>query len=108
MLHAAAAGVPFGGLLLDGMVASYRSITETPIHHAVFESIVPGAIRHYDLPGLISMLASKPVLLVDPTSPLGQPLRAAEAASLRKPANVRILLRGIEEPPAAAYSQWPR
>lgn len=108
MLHAAAAGVPFAGLLLDGMVASYRSITETPIHHAVFESIVPGAIRHYDLPGLISMLASKPVLLVDPTSPLGQPLRAAEAASLRKPANVRILLRGIEEPPAAAYSQWPR
>ncbi|MBA3975492.1 MAG: hypothetical protein C0504_14900 [Candidatus Solibacter sp.] len=104
MLHAAAAGVPFSGLLLDGMVASYRSITETPIHHAVFESIVPGAIRHYDLPGLIAMLGSKPVLLVDPASPLSKPLASPEAPRL--PANARILTRGIEEPAASAYAGW--
>lgn len=108
MLHAAAAGVPFAGLLLDGMVASYRSITETPIHHGVFESIVPGAIRHYDLMGLAGMLESRPVLLVDPSSPLGRPLSEPETGALRIPVNARVVLRGIEEPASAAYTQWAR
>jgi hypothetical protein len=52
------------------------------------------------------MLGSKQVLLADPASALAEPLAGPDAANLRLPANARILLRGIEEPPARAYAGW--
>jgi hypothetical protein len=104
LLHAAAL-VDFKSLLLDSMVASYRSIAEAPIHRDVFESIVPGALRIYDLPGLAASIA-KPVILVDPASPMGVPLPLAAAQDIYKSAaNVRIVSRTVEEPSARAYSQ---
>ncbi len=106
LLHAAAAGVPFARLLLDGMVASYRSIAESPIHRDVFESIVPGALRHYDLPGLAALVAPRPVIAVDPTTPMGVPLSSPAAqAAFRSAPNVRTATRGIDEPAASAYRQ---
>jgi hypothetical protein len=96
MLHAAAAGVPFARLLLDNMLASYRSVAEAPVHRGIFESLVPGALRYYDLPGLIALLGLKPVIIVDPVSPLGDPLSSSAAGA-------RAILRQIEEPTAAAY-----
>jgi cephalosporin-C deacetylase-like acetyl esterase len=104
LLHAAAVA-DFNALLLDGMVASYRSISEAPIHRGVFESIVPGAIRHYDLPGLTAAL-SKPVLLVDPSTPMGVPLAPPAAKEFYQSApNVRIHFRAVEESAAGAYPQ---
>ncbi|HPT27293.1 MAG TPA: acetylxylan esterase [Bryobacteraceae bacterium] len=104
VLHAAAL-VDFKSLLLDDMVASYRSIAEAPIHKGVFESIVPGAIRHYDLPGLAASIAV-PVILVDPVSPMGQALTPAAAQDAYKSVpNVRIVSRAVEEPMARVYPQ---
>lgn len=104
LLHAAAV-VDFKSLLLDGMVASYRSIAEAPLHKGVFESIVPGAIRHYDLPGLTAAIG-KPVILVDPVSPMGTALTPAAAQdAYRSAPNVRIVSRNVEEPAALAYEQ---
>ncbi len=104
LLHAAAAGVPFARLLLDGMLPSYRSVTEAPIHRNTFESVVPGALRDYDLPGLIALLAPNPVIVVDPISPMGIALpKAAATAEFKGIANVRVLTRVIEEPMASAY-----
>ncbi len=104
LLHAAAAGVPFARLLLDGMLASYRSVVESPVHRGIFESIVPGALRYYDLPGLAALIAPRPVIVVDPESPMGNPLAPSSAAAEFKSAsNARVLSRLIEEPQAAAY-----
>ena len=49
---------------------------------------------------------AKPVVLVDPVSPMGVALTpaAAEDAYMSAP-NVRIVFRGIEEPPMRAYTQ---
>jgi cephalosporin-C deacetylase-like acetyl esterase len=106
LLHAAAAGVPFQRLLLDGMIASYRSVAEAPIHRETFESIVPGALRSYDLPGLAAMLLPKPVIIVDAISPMGEPLGLdAARAEFKSVSNARIVTRLIEERPAAAYSR---
>lgn len=104
LLHAAAV-VDFKALLLDGMVATYRSIAEAPLHKDVFESIVPGAIRHYDLPGLTAAIG-KPVILVDPISPMGAALTPAAAQdAYRSAPNVRIVSRTVEEPAVLAYEQ---
>lgn len=105
LLHAAAAGVPFDRLLLDGMLASYRSVTESPIHRGIFESIVPGALHDYDLPGLAALQPPGSVIVVDATSPLGTPLPAAAAQSeFRGALGMRIHARQIEEPAPAVYS----
>ncbi len=104
LLHAASSGVPFARLLLDGMLASYRSVAEAPIHQGIFESIVPGALRQYDLPGLAASLGPRPILLVDPTTPMGDPLAPAAArAEFKSVSNARILTRLIEEPTATVY-----
>ena len=103
ILHAAASGVPFARLLLDGMLSSYRSVTEAPIHRGIFESVVPGALRHYDLPGLAALMAPRPVLVVDPVSPMGEALSPTLAGAEFKTApNVRLLFRRSKsrQPPA--------
>jgi cephalosporin-C deacetylase-like acetyl esterase len=104
LLHAAAAGVPFSRLLLDGMIASYLSVTEAPIHREIFESVVPGALKVYDLPSLMALAGSSPVIVVDPLSPVGNvlPAQAAQTAFRTAP-GVRITLRAIEEPLQAVY-----
>lgn len=101
LLHAAAAGVPFQHLLLDGMVASYRSIAESPVHRGVFESVVPGALKDYDLPALAALHAGR-VVLVDLATPLGAALPAKAAQEIYPRA--KVIVRRIEEPEAAAYA----
>jgi hypothetical protein len=87
------------------MLASYRSVIEAPIHKEIFESIVPGALRHYDLPDLAA-LAGKPVLVVDASTPLGAVLTLEDARSaFASAANVRVLRRLPEEPAAQVYTR---
>ncbi len=106
LLHAAAAGVPFHRLLLDGMLASYRSVAEAPVHRGIFESVVPGALHDYDLPALAALFPAGRVLVVDALSPLGVPLPAEAAREqFRAAAGVRIFARRMEEPSAEVYAQ---
>jgi len=104
ILHAAAAGTPFSGLLLDTMLGSYRAVAEHPLHRRVFENIVPGALRHYDLPDLAAGLAPRPVWIVDPVTPMGQVLLPDEAkGALVRAASAHVVFRVPEEDPAKAY-----
>jgi cephalosporin-C deacetylase-like acetyl esterase len=105
LLHAAAAGTGFTRVLVDGMLASYRSVIEAPIHRGVFESIVPGALRHYDLPDLAA-IAGTPMLVVDASTPLGAVLALEDARSaFASAANVRVVRRLPEEPAAQVYTR---
>ncbi len=95
LLHAAAFDSRIGKVALEGMLASYESVVRRPIHRGVFENVVSGALRYYDLPDLAALIAPRPVWLVDATDPLGKPapleqVRAAYAAG--RPA-VRVIRR---------------
>lgn len=106
LLHAAAAGVPFAGLLLDGMLASYRAVVEAPLHRGIFESIVPGAIRDYDLPGLAASLAPRRVLVVDAVTPMGVAMPLADARdALRTAPGAQVMVRAPQEAQAAVYAR---
>ncbi len=102
LLHAAAAGVPFRDLILDEMVASYRAIVDNPVHRAVFEGLVPGALKDYDLPALAALHAGRTVL-IDLATPLGAALPANAAREIYPKA--QIYVRQIEEPEATAYTR---
>ena len=104
MLHAAAAGVPFAGVLLDGMLASYQSAVETPIHRGIFEDVVVGSLRHYDLADLAAALAPRAVRIVDAIDPLGNPLPLSEARrEFARATAASVHRRAPDEAPAEVY-----
>ncbi|MGE5736328.1 MAG: acetylxylan esterase [Acidobacteriota bacterium] len=63
-------------VVLEGMLSSYDSVVESKIHRHVFESVVPGALKFYDLPDLVATLAPRKVSIVSGTDPLGHELPA--------------------------------
>ncbi len=63
-------------LILEDMLSSYDSVGENIIHRQVFESVVPGALKFYDLPDLVATLAPRQVSIVSAADPLGHELPA--------------------------------
>ena len=63
-------------VVLEGMLASYDSVVENKIHRHVLESVVPGALKIYDLPDLVASLAPRKVSIVSATDSLGHELPA--------------------------------
>jgi hypothetical protein len=48
------------------------------MHHDVYESVVPGVLRSYDLPDLIAAVAPRPIWIVDAVDPLGKSVQVEE------------------------------
>jgi hypothetical protein len=64
-------------VVLEDMLSSYDSVLGNKIHRQVFESVVPGALKFYDLPDLVATLAPREVSIVSGTDPLGHELPAS-------------------------------
>jgi hypothetical protein len=78
LLYAAAFDGRLRSVALERMLVSYAAVVNQRIHRNVFEQVVPGALRDYDLPDLVAALAPRPAWLIDAVDPLGSPMRAAE------------------------------
>jgi cephalosporin-C deacetylase-like acetyl esterase len=63
-LYATAFDSRIASLEVAGMVPSYLSILESRIHRQVFEQVVPGAIRSYDLPDVVRAIAPRKVTVL--------------------------------------------
>jgi cephalosporin-C deacetylase-like acetyl esterase len=87
-LYAAALDARFQSASLDRMLLSYESVVRHPIHRNVFEHVVHGALRHYDLPDLARFARPRKLRLVDPVDPLGKPVALHEAKALYQDADV--------------------
>jgi len=78
VLHAAALDGRFKRLGLERMVVSYESVVKHAVHKQLAEDVIPGVLRHYDLPDLVRLAGSAGVVVVDAVNPVGQPLPLAE------------------------------
>jgi len=72
LLHEAVFDERIKELALDGMLVSYDSVVTHRIHRNVYESVVPGALKVYDLADLLAAVAPRPVWLVDTVDPVGK------------------------------------
>jgi cephalosporin-C deacetylase-like acetyl esterase len=63
-------------VVVEDMLSTYDSVVENKVHRQVFESVVPGALKFYDLPDVVTTLAPRKVSIVSGTDPLGQELPA--------------------------------
>lgn len=78
LLHAAAMDNRLSKIALEGMLASYQTVIQQQIHRQVFEQVIPGVLRSYDLPDVIAALAPRQVWIVNGVNALGQKMKLAD------------------------------
>lgn len=82
LLHAAVLDSRLRKIALERSLLSYQAVVDSRIHRGVFEQVVPGALKLYDLPDLVRLLGQRTASIIDPVNPLGQPAPLAEARQL--------------------------
>ena len=90
MLHAAALDPRIKRLALEEMLVSYDAIVTHRIHRQMFEQIVPGALKFYDLPDLANSFSPRPVWLINTVNSLGQVLPAPEVRAVYAQAKIHV------------------
>ena len=88
MLHAAAFDPRIREVTLDGALVSWQTVVERRLHRGIYESLVPGALKSYDLPDLAAALG-RPVWVIDAADPVGQLAPFDEVRKLYSGARVR-------------------
>jgi cephalosporin-C deacetylase-like acetyl esterase len=78
LLHAAAMDERIRTIVLEGMLASYQTIIQQRIHRQIFEQVIPGVLRSYDLPDVVAALAPRQVWIVNGVNALGQRMKLTE------------------------------
>ncbi len=73
-LYAAALDNRIASANLDGLLVSYEDAVRRRIHRRVFEHIVVGALRFYDLPDLIRFASPRKITVTGKVDGLGNPL----------------------------------
>ncbi len=89
LLHAAVLDPRLKRLTLEDMLISYQSVVAVKIHRNIFENVVQGALRSYDLPDLAAALSPRPVTLVNLLDPQGRPVPQSRAKQTYLSANVK-------------------
>ena len=78
LLHCAVLDARLTRLVLEDMPSSYAAIARAPIHRGIFEIVIPGVLREYDLPDLAAAVAPRPICLLNARSPVGAVLFRSE------------------------------
>jgi hypothetical protein len=109
LLHAATLDARIARVALEEAPVTWRAYLAHPIHRDLPEVLVPGALRDYDLDDLLLALAPRPVAVINPLDPVGQPLTRGElqralggALAADRPAGapprIHLLRRGRRDP----------
>jgi hypothetical protein len=72
LLHAAAIDKRITTVIVEDSLASFRMIATAPLHRNAAESMVPGALRQYDIPDLIRAIAPRKVEFRNPVDETGE------------------------------------
>lgn len=70
-LYAALLDTRIKKLVLEGMLVSYQAAVRHKIHRGLFEDVIVGVLKSFDLPDLVAAMSPRPVWIVNGTDPLG-------------------------------------
>jgi len=95
-VFAAAFGDQIAELTLERTILSYMDVASARIHEGLDQAVVPGILKHADLPEVLKLLQNKPVHVISPVHPNGRPMVRAEAMTSLGPAAgaVGLTIRG--------------
>ena len=83
-LYAAALDARVRGVALRQTVTDYRSLAVAERYTQPFGIYAYGILREFDLPDVARAVGPRPVLLLNPVTPRGEPAGAADAGSLQE------------------------
>ena len=86
---------------VERTLISYESVVDHKIHRNVFEDVIPGVLKVYDLPALARIVAPREMTIVDAANPVGQrvPLDVVRSAY----ATAKVVKRGAGDTAANIY-----
>jgi cephalosporin-C deacetylase-like acetyl esterase len=83
-------------LALEGMLVSYQSAVHHKIHRGLFEDVIVGVLKSFDLPDLVATMSPRPVWIVNGTDPLGHRVDQGELQKQYATAQKSFKLAGAE------------
>jgi cephalosporin-C deacetylase-like acetyl esterase len=101
LLHAAAMDARIRKVALERTLLSYQSIIDHKIHRNVFEDVVPGVLKVYDLPDLARLIAPRELRIVDAVNPVGQ--RVPVDGVRKQYGTAKVAWRGAGDTAASLY-----
>ncbi len=105
-LYAAALDGRVGGVALRRSITDYRSLAVAERYTQPFGIYAYGILREFDLPDVASAAGPRPVLLLDPVSPLGEPAGRPPGISTRACPTSPFARRTAAEDPAQVLAAW--
>jgi len=105
-LYAAALDGRVRGVALRQTVTDYRSLGVAERYTQPFGIYAYGILREFDLPDVARAVGPRPVLLLNPASPLGQPAGPAAANLYQTVPNVTVRAPDDREDPMQVLASW--
>jgi dienelactone hydrolase len=73
-LHAAALDPSIASVTLENCLLSWSNVVQTPVSYNQLTNVVPGVLKHYDLPELAAMIAPRPLVIRNAVDAQGTPV----------------------------------
>jgi len=105
-LYAAALDERVDGVALRRTITDYRSLAVAERYTQPFGIYAYGILREFDLPDVASAAGPRPVLLLDPVTPVGEPAGATARDLYKRVHNVTVRTTTAGEDPVEALAAW--
>jgi hypothetical protein len=105
-LHAAALDAGIRGVALRGTVTDYRSLAVAERYSQPFGIYGYGLVREYDLPDVARAVGPRPVLLLNPVTPRGEPAGTADPGLYKSVLNATVRTLDAGENPVEVLATW--
>jgi cephalosporin-C deacetylase-like acetyl esterase len=105
-LYAAALDARVRGVALRQSVPDYRSLAVAERYSQPFGIYAYGILREFDLPDVARAATSRPVLLLNPVSPRGEPAAAAAANLYKSVPNATVRTLEAGDDPVQVLANW--
>lgn len=73
-LHGAALNPNVTSVTIEDGLLSWSNVVQTPVSYNQLTNVVPGVLKHYDLPELATMIAPRPLTIRNPIDAAGRPV----------------------------------
>ena len=105
-LYAAALDTHIGGVALRQTVTDYRSLAVAERYTQPFGIYAYGILREFDLPDVARAAGPRPVLLLNPVTPSGEPAGEAAKELYRSGPNATVRTLESGEDPVQVLAAW--
>ena len=75
MLFATAFDARLRTVTLDGMLRSYQDAVDSRLHRRVYEHVIPGVLKHFDLPDLVAAIGSQRLTVRSRVDAMGEAVK---------------------------------